>query len=127
MLVDTDILIWYLRGHRRAKNVIDRLPGFSISAVTYMEIAQGLRNQQEFRLWKHFLRERCVQQVPIDQNISAKAVFWIEEYSLSHHLRMADVLIAATADVHGLDLLTGNSTDYRFLPGISLKIFKATP
>ncbi len=124
MLVDTDVLIWYLRGNKKSKVVLDRLRQFSISCVTYMEILQGVRNKTELKLWKSFLKDRNVRQIIIDQEIAAKAMYWMEEFSLSHKLRMADAFIAATADVYGLDLLTGNYDEYKFLPGLTVKIFK---
>ncbi len=124
MLIDTDVLIEYLKDNKRATELIDSLGSFSISSVTYMELIQGLRNQEELRKWKTFLKERHIQHILIDQEITAKAIFWMEEFFLSHHLRMADSLIAATANVYGLDLLTGNINDYRFLPGLNLKPFR---
>ena len=45
MLIDTDVLVWYMRGNERAKRVIKNSDGFSISVVTYMELVQGLRNK----------------------------------------------------------------------------------
>ncbi len=125
MLVDTDVLIWYLRGNNKSRITLDNLREFSISCVTYMEILQGLRNKEELRSWKSFLRDRGVRHILIDQDITAKAIFWMEEFSLSHKLRMADALIGATADIYGLDLLTGNHDDYRFLPGLVLKKFES--
>lgn len=124
MLVDTDVLIWYLRGNKKSKVVLDHLRQFSISCVTYMEILQGVRSKAELKLWKSFLKDRNVRQIIIDQEVAAKAMYWMEEFSLSHKLRMADAFIAATADVYGLDLLTGNYDDYKFLPGLTVKIFK---
>ncbi len=124
MLIDTDVLIWYLRGSPKAKAVLDEMKEISISCVTHMEIVQGLRNHHELRLWKSYLKERLVRQILIDAEISAKAMYLMEEFSLSHRLRMADALIAATANVYGLDFLTGNAADYKFLPGLSLKIFR---
>jgi len=38
---------------------------------------------------------------------------------------LADALIAATADVYGKELLTGNMSDYRFIPGLTLKPFRS--
>lgn len=124
MLVDTDVLIWYLRGNQKARAALDNLGEFSISCITYMEILQGLRNKEELKSWKSFLRDRDARQIMVSQEIAAKAVFWMEEFSLSHKLRMADAFIAATADVYGLDLLTGNHDDYKFLPGLFLKTFR---
>ena len=56
MLVDTDVLIWYLRGHQKAQKVLDRLDDFSISSVTYMEILQGMKDKTELRMWKSFIK-----------------------------------------------------------------------
>ena len=51
-------------------------------------------------------------------------MFWMDEYALSHGLEIPDALIAATAEIHGLVLITGNIADYRFLPGLHLRVFK---
>ena len=90
-----------------------------------MEIAQGLHNKEEGRRWKSFLKSRNVQVLNIDERISAKAMFWMDEFALSHGLEIPDALIAATAETYGLVLVTGNSADYRFLPGLNLKTFKS--
>ena len=37
MLVDTDVLIWYLRGHQGAAQFLDGLAELALSA-TYMEL-----------------------------------------------------------------------------------------
>jgi predicted nucleic acid-binding protein len=56
-LVDTDVLIWYLRGNQNAYDLIHSIGEFTISAVTYMELVQGMRNKEELRnLKKAFKR-----------------------------------------------------------------------
>lgn len=124
MLVDTDVIIWYLRGEKKAVALIDGMGPFALSAVSYMEILHGLRNKAELRAWKAYVKARGIQVLMIDHDVTAKALYWTEEYALSHGLRLADALIAATADVYGHDLLTGNHVDYRFLPGLVIKPFK---
>ena len=47
MLVDTDVLIWYLKGNNNARQEIAALSGFFISVVTYIELVQGMRNKQK--------------------------------------------------------------------------------
>jgi len=44
VLVDTDVLIWYMRGHGKARRVIERHRWFCMSVVTYMELVQGMRD-----------------------------------------------------------------------------------
>ena len=124
MIVDTDVLIWYMRGNARAQRVIDDLGRFEISAVTYMEVLQGIRNQGELRTFKRFLVERGIACISIDPSISDRALYLMERYALSHAMKMGDALIAATADIRGETLLTGNVADYRMLSGIRLSHFK---
>ena len=123
MLIDTDVLVWYLRGEKKAAVLIDHLGSFEVSAVSYMEILHGLRDKTELRAWKEYIKARGIQVILIDHDITTKAIYWTEEYGLSHGLRLADALIAATADVYGKELLTGNTADYRFIPGLTLKKF----
>jgi predicted nucleic acid-binding protein len=47
MLVDTDVMIWHLRGYPTAAQRLDQLERLTISAVTYMELLQGMRNRVE--------------------------------------------------------------------------------
>ena len=47
MIIDTGVLIWYLRGNEKAFKTIENLESFSISVVTYMELVQGMRNKKE--------------------------------------------------------------------------------
>ncbi len=47
MLVDTDVMIWHLRGRPAAAQRLNRIAQLTISAVTYMELLQGIRNREE--------------------------------------------------------------------------------
>lgn len=124
MLIDTDVLIWNLRGNERAQSLLDSSPGFTISAVSYMELVQGLRNKSELRTLRQALRFWRASVLPIDTDISARAMFLVEEYTLSHSMEMADALIAASAQSSGLTLLTANDKHYRHIEGLDLRIFR---
>ena len=123
MLVDTDVSIWHLRGNSKARDFFNDPGPKAISAVSYMEIVRGLRNKEEARRWKSLLNGYEIEVLPVEEAVSAKAMFWMDEFSLSHGLEIPDALIAATAEIHGLILLTANTVDYRFLPGLSIKKF----
>jgi len=51
LIIDTDVLIWYLRGNEKAKKVVEANIPFSVSAVTYIELIQGMKNKEEFRIF----------------------------------------------------------------------------
>jgi predicted nucleic acid-binding protein len=125
VIVDTDVLIWYSRGHQKAVDVIHSLDGFSMSVVTYMEIVQGVRNKKELHSFQKALRVLDARVVHIDELISTKAMFYVEHYALSHAMELADALIGASAVVRQLPLLTGNEKHYKHLPGIAIQKFLA--
>ena len=124
MLVDTDVLIWNMRGNEKAAELLARYSGFRLSAVSWMELMQGARNKHEHKLLRQALRHWRAEIQPVNEAISNRASFWIEELSLSHGLRMADALIAATAWYLGQTLCTANDRHYRNIPDLELEIFR---
>lgn len=124
VLVDTDVLIWYLRGNEKAAKSLESLDGFCISVVTYMELVQGMRNTKELRTLKQTLREWGVKIVQIEDEISMQASMYVEEYFLAHSMQLADALIAATASRLGAELLTANDKHYKCVKDIKIKKFR---
>ena len=125
VLVDTDVLIWYLRGNEKAYKTIEALESFSISVVTYMELVQGMRSKKELNILRQALRAWDCKILYITEEISAKAMFTVEQYFLSHSLQLADALIGSTAIAHGLPLLTGNDRHYKAMKQIQIKLFRS--
>lgn len=124
MIIDTDVLIWYSKGQEAAIEYIHGLDRFEISVVTYIEIIQGVRNKKELNDFKKALVILNAHVIQIDELISTKAMFFIEQYSLSHSIELADALIGATAINKQLPLITGNDKHYKYLPGIKVQKFK---
>jgi len=124
MLIDTDVLIWYLRGNEKAFKLIENSDNFSISVITYMELVQGMRNKKELNNLRQALHAWNAKILYISEEISIKAMFAIEQHFLSHSLQLADALIGATAVVYGLSLLTGNDKHYKIMKGIQIKKFR---
>jgi len=123
LIIDTDVLIWYLRGNETSKKTVEENIPFSISVVTYMELVQGMINKTEMKKFQKQLRSWNVNIIQIDKEISARAMFYVQEYALSHSMMLADGLIAATAVQYGEILLTANDKHYKYLPTIELKKF----
>jgi len=123
-LIDTDVLIWYLRGNDNAYKLIHNLGHFCISSITYMELVQGMRNKEELRALQKTLKQWNVKTIFISEEISAKALFYMEEYFLSHSMQLADSLIASTATQYGMELVTANDKHYKILKELELKVFR---
>jgi predicted nucleic acid-binding protein len=123
-LVDTDILIWYLKGNQNAYNLIHSIGDFAISAVTYMELVQGMRNKQELKNLKKALKQWGVKTIYINSEISALAIFYVEEYFLSHSMQLADALIGATCMNYGMTLYTANDKHYKTIKDLDIYVFR---
>lgn len=124
MLVDTDVIIWHLRGFPKASQKLDSLPQLTVSAVTWLELLQGFRNQAELLAVQKSLIKRSAQQLPLTPAITATAIHLMETLSLSHGLRLADALIAATAVEHNLPLLTGNYKHFAVIEKLTVERFE---
>ncbi len=124
MLIDTDVLIWYMRGNEKAYKRIEKESNFFISVVTYMEIVQGMRNKTELNCLRKSLHEWNTKVLYISEDISAKAMFYVEQHYLSHSLQLADALIGATAVAHGQPILTGNNKHYKMIKDIQINKFR---
>ena len=123
MIIDTDVFIWYMRGNKKAYAIIERQRVFFISVISLMELVQGMRNKKELTELRRSLRDWNAKVLYITEEISAKALFYMERHYLSHSLRIADALIGATAVVSGLPLLTGNDKHYRIIKEIDVRSF----
>ena len=127
MLVDTDVLIWHLRGLALATQRLDALTNMQLSAVTYMELLQGMRSKAELIALQKSLAKRGATQLPITPAITARAIALMESFSLSHGIGIGDALIGATALEHGLSLLTANLKHFGAMDGLSLERFNPNP
>ena len=124
MLVDTDVLVWLFRGRESARVAIAGCPNVKLSAVTYIELVQGVRTRDELRLLRRTIGTNAWQVVPLSENIGHRATLYVENQALSHGMRLADALVAATAVECGESLLTANLRHYRFLREISLERYR---
>ena len=122
--MDSDVLIWTLRGHASAVTKMAGLADWYISAVSYMELAQGCRNKAALKAMQKAFKSEGSDVLPITQNISDMGCSPVEKYALSHSLHMADALIAATAIGHSLPLLTANAKHFSAVAGLRVQVFK---
>lgn len=123
-LLDTDVLIWYLRGNKKAYDLIHGMNEFCISSITYMELVQGMRNKDELRALQKTLKQWNVKTIYVNEEISARALFLVEEFFLSDSMELADSMIASTCLIYGIDLVTENDKHYKIVKDLKIDIFR---
>jgi predicted nucleic acid-binding protein len=112
VLVDTDVLINFLRGKQQAKEFLLSQLNNSIpilcSVITVAEIYAGMR-PHELEKTRGLLDSLEI--IPVTRNIAEKAGHYKQTIK-SHSLELDDCLIAATAHLHKASLATGNVRHY---------------
>lgn len=123
MPVDTDVLIWHLRGNPRATRRLDEVGVLTLSVVSYLEVLQGVRSRAEMLAVKKMLDKRSASLLPLTEVITTRATRLMESLTLSHGLQMGDALIAATAVEHRLAVLTANVKHFSAVAGLVVEAF----
>jgi len=120
VLIDTNVLIDSFRGKQHAKLHLEALRGrIAISSVTVLELMRGARSAQ--RKADLQVQMTAYEVLPLDSAICERAEAIMGEHvSGQQDVFVADCLIAATAIVHGLPLLTYNTRDFDFIPELRL-------
>ena len=105
----------------------DRAKGaqaFKMSVISHMELLRGMKNKNESRVLQKYLKKWSTEIIQINENISSRAMFFMEDYCLSHSMELGDAVIAATALEYHEILLTANDRHYRFIPNIQINRFR---
>ena len=122
-LLDTCVLIDYLRGEQSVYDLLvnDTKINLSMSTVTMMELIIGAFNKREVSYIQKAFKN--IDKIYIDNDISKLTEDLVIEYSKSYNLQINDAIIAATSIVKGIELITYNLSDFKFIPNIKLYQF----
>jgi toxin FitB len=115
MLVDSNILIYAAQpAHAHLRQFI-AVHAPAVSAVSYVEVLGYHQLDDEERQYlEAFFRLARV--LPLSQAVLDKAVGLRQQRKMS----LGDALVAGTALVHGLPLVTRNLEDFQWIQGLSL-------
>ena len=125
MLFDTDVLIWALRGHKKASRLIDDTQRPFVSIISYLELLQGARDRDDIRTIKNFLHDVGFEILPLTENTGHRAAIYMEQFVLGYSIGLADALIAATAADNNLPLVTGNKKHFSPITELEVVVFRA--
>jgi predicted nucleic acid-binding protein len=112
ILVDTSVLINYLKGKENSKtrifdDIIAQGVPYGITPYTYQEILQGAKDEREFVLLKEYLCTQSIYTLPGNLEFfetAARIYFELRRKGKTPRGTI-DVLIALTAMHYGLSLL----------------------
>lgn len=118
-LVDTSVLVDYLRGHEAAAAVLEReraVAPLRASEITRLEVLAGMRPAEEAATRSLLSTLRWH---PVDAEIAEDAGALGRRWLPSHHsIDGADLAIAATAIRTGSRLLTRNVRHFPMFPNL---------
>jgi tRNA(fMet)-specific endonuclease VapC len=95
---------------------------FTFSIITRYEILRGLKAREAIRQVAAF-EERCRKSniLPLSDDVVVRAAdVYVHLYHGGRLISDADILIAATALVHGVTLVTENAAHFQRIPGLQI-------
>ena len=117
VLLDTHALVWLLEGDqhlghetRRLADIAVREDALRVSAMTFLEVAMLVQRRrlalvQPVANWRHNVLELGIAEIPVSGDIGILATELVD-----FPLDPADRIIAATAMVHGAQLVTADAS-----------------
>jgi predicted nucleic acid-binding protein len=115
-LLDTNVLVDYLRGLPAAVKFIDRIivtDTCHISVITVAEIFAGVKDGKERQVLESFLS--VFETISLDGTIAREGGLHKREYGKSHGVGLADALIAASCEQSNTTLATLNLKHFPML------------
>lgn len=117
ILVDTDVLIDFLRGNDKAISFIDEFsPHIILSPIVIAELYAGVKGANELTVLDNFVSLFRV--IPIDSEIAKAGGLYKHDFGKSHGVGLADAILAATTDRENAELKTLNVKHYPMIKGL---------
>ena len=134
LLLDTDTLSEVLKRRNQivlanARAYVAQHQQFAFSAITRYEVRRGnLSRRAAARLqrFETFCRHSAIYPIT-DDVLDRAAVLWADARAGGLPDNDADLIIAATALIHGRTLTTGNTSHFAWIPGLQLADWRAGP
>lgn len=114
-LADTTLLVEHLRGNSQVKSFLEKNTP-NISTVSIAELIQGSKDKADLTAAMKLCSS--LPEAAVDKKICQKAISLMNQFYLSHGLAFLDALIASTALVNKLILITGNVKHFQFIKGL---------
>jgi len=118
LLIDTDVLIEYLRDRSEAVEYLEGLTSdLYMSVISVAELFAGVRDDEEEKSLEQLLLAFVV--LPVTEKTARLGGRYRRDYRGSHGTGLADALIAATSEENGADLVTFNRRHFPMVSKIT--------
>lgn len=111
MLVDTDVMVDFLRGQPQAVALLhDHSPRIVLSSIVAAELYAGVKGEEELNVLDSLLSLFPI--IPVSPELARAGGLYKRDYAKSHGVGFADSIIAATAQAESAELKTLNVKHY---------------
>ncbi|WP_397546531.1 type II toxin-antitoxin system VapC family toxin [Rhodothermus marinus] len=122
-LIDTSALIAHFRRRLHPGNTLSNYRHLYVSTITVYELEYGARRIGRLSDWEVFLELFPLHVLSLGlEEARRAAAFQAALAAQNRHIGERDVLIAATALVHGLDLVTLNANEFQRVPELRVVV-----
>ena len=119
LLLDTYVLIEYLRGRPKAIEYLEGLTSdLYLSVISVAELFAGVKGDEEESSLNHFLLAFAI--LPVTEKVARLGGLYRRDFRSSHGTGLADALIAATAVENGANLVTFNRRHFPMVSRIAV-------
>jgi predicted nucleic acid-binding protein len=116
-LLDTDVLVDFFRGSRKAVDLVNlHSERIILSSIVVAELFAGVKGDTEQTVLENFVSLFRV--VPVSVEIAKAGGLYRRDYSKSHGVGLAEAILAATAEAEEAELKTLNTRHYPMLKGL---------
>jgi len=117
ILLDTDVLVDFFRGHSEAVVFVNAYSArIILSSIVVAELYAGVKGDAEQAALENFISLFRV--VPVSTEIAKAGGLYKRDYGKSHGVGLADAILAATAEAENAELKTFNTKHYPMLKGL---------
>jgi predicted nucleic acid-binding protein len=118
ILLDTDILVDFFRGHSKAVAFVNAHSAeIILSSIVVAELYAGVKGDAEQSALDNFVSIFRV--IPVGTEIAKAGGLYKRDYGKSHGVGLADAILVASAEAENAKLKTLNTKHYPMLKALS--------
>ncbi len=117
IIFDTDVLIDFLRGYKKAVKLVNNNPSRMIfSSIVVAELYAGVKGNSERSVLDDLISMFHV--IPVTTEIAVAGGLYKREYGKSHGVGLADAILAASVQSENAEMATLNTKHYPMIKNL---------